>query len=66
MSTGKIGKLPIPLPPLAEQRRIVAEVDRRLSLARATEAQLDDARARAARLRQSILARAFSGASAPT
>lgn len=31
-----IERFPIPLPPLAEQRRIVAEVDRLMSLARAT------------------------------
>lgn len=52
---------PFPLPPLAEQRRIVTEVDRLMSIARTTEAQLDTALARAARLRQSILSRAFSG-----
>ena len=32
--------LPIPLPPLAEQHRIVAEADRRLSLIRVAEAQV--------------------------
>ena len=50
----------VPLPPLAEQLRIVAEVDRRLSLVRETEAQVDSNLRRAERLRQSILARAFS------
>ncbi len=51
----------IALPPLTEQRRIVAEVDRRLSLIRTTEAQVDANLQRAERLRQSILAQAFFG-----
>jgi type I restriction enzyme S subunit len=51
----------IPLPPLAEQHRIVAEVDRRFSLIREVEYQVDANFKRADRLRQSILSRAFSG-----
>ncbi|OKY74529.1 MAG: hypothetical protein BM485_11790 [Desulfobulbaceae bacterium DB1] len=51
----------IPLPPLAEQHRIVAEVDRRLSLTREIEAQVEANLKRAERLRQSILSKAFSG-----
>lgn len=54
-------ELPIPLPPLAEQRRIVAEVERRLSLIAQAEAIIDTNLKRAARLRQSILKRAFEG-----
>ena len=50
----------IPLPPLAEQHRIVAEADRRLSLIRAAEAQVTANLARARRLRQSILQAAFA------
>lgn len=50
----------VPLPPLAEQHRIVAEADRRLSLIRAAEAQVSANLARARRLRQSILQAAFS------
>jgi len=49
------------MPPVSEQQRIVAEVDRRLSLLRETEAQVDANLKRAERLRQSILRRAFSG-----
>jgi len=56
-----IRQLLVPFPPLAEQRRIVAEVDRCLSLLRETEAQVDANLRRAERLRQSILSRAFSG-----
>ncbi|MEW6764814.1 MAG: restriction endonuclease subunit S [Pseudomonadota bacterium] len=53
--------IPIPLPPEAEQHRIVAEVDRRLTLLREAEAQVDANLQRAEHLRQSILSRAFSG-----
>jgi type I restriction enzyme S subunit len=53
--------LPLPLPPLDEQSEIAAEVDRRLSVADAAEAQVEHALQRAARLRQSILKRAFEG-----
>jgi type I restriction enzyme S subunit len=50
-----------PLPPLEEQRRIVAEVERRLSVARQVERSVEEALARAARLRQAILRSAFEG-----
>ena len=55
----------IALPPLAEQRRIVAEVDRRLSVIQQTEAAVEANLARAERLRQSILKQAFSGKLVP-
>jgi hypothetical protein len=50
--------LPLPLPPLAEQRRVVAEVERRLSVGQELEATLATNLARAERLQQSILKRA--------
>ena len=53
-------EIAIPLPPLAELHRIVAEADRRLSLIRVAEAQVSANLARAQRLRQSILQAAFS------
>jgi type I restriction enzyme S subunit len=53
--------IPIPLPPLAEQYRVVAEVDCRISILTETMAQVDLNFKRAERLRQSILSRAFSG-----
>jgi len=52
---------PIPLPPADEQDRIVAEVERRLSLLRETETQVNINVQRADRLRQAILTKAFSG-----
>ena len=55
----------VPLPPLAEQRRIVADVDRRLSVIQQAKAAVEANLARADRLRQSILKQAFSGQLAP-
>jgi type I restriction enzyme, S subunit len=49
----------VPLPPLAEQRRIVAEVDRHLSIIREVEAEIDANLKRARALRQATLGRAF-------
>lgn len=46
---------------LAEQRRIVAEVERRLSVVKEVEAVVAASVARAARLRQSVLKSAFEG-----
>jgi type I restriction enzyme S subunit len=60
LRVGDVERLPIPLPPLAEQHRIVAEADRRLSLIRVAEAQVAANLARAQRLRQSILQAAFA------
>ncbi len=60
INVGDVKAFRIPVPPLAEQHRIVAEVDRHLSLQRATEAQVDANLQRGERLRQSVLQRAFS------
>jgi type I restriction enzyme S subunit len=55
----RIRQIRIPLPPLAEQARIVAEVDRHLCIAREVEAEVDANLQRAQALRQSVLARSF-------
>ncbi len=58
----KFQAAPFPLPPLDEQRRIVAEVDRRLSIIREVEVEVDANLRRAQVLRQAVLGRAFSPA----
>ena len=60
-----LSQFPVPLPPVAEQRRIVAEVERRLSVIQQAEATVEASLARAERLRQSILKQAFSGGLVP-
>jgi type I restriction enzyme S subunit len=60
-----IKKAPIRLPSIDEQERIVAEVDRRLSLADAAEHAVSAGLAKAKRLRQAILKRAFEGKLVP-
>ncbi len=59
LSVNKVGDFPIALPPLAEQQRIVAEVERRLSVNEELEMLMSTELQRAIRLRQSILKRAF-------
>jgi type I restriction enzyme S subunit len=49
----------IPLPPLAEQNRIVAEVDRHLSIVREVETEVEISLKRAHALRQATLFKAF-------
>ena len=56
---------PLPLPPRPEQHRIVAEVERRLSVIQQSEVVVGASLVRAERLRQSILKQAFSGQLVP-
>ncbi len=57
---GKIRQLVFALPPLAEQARIVAEVDRHLSIIREVEVEVEANLQRAQALRQATLAKAFA------
>lgn len=62
LNTTIIKDINVPLPPLAEQTRIVAEVERRLSVVEELEAVVTTNLQRATRLRQAVLQSAFSGA----
>ena len=59
MAQPELASITVPLPPLAEQARIVAEVDRHLSIIREVEAEVDANLKRAQALRQSVLSRWF-------
>ena len=61
LSFDQLKATPIALPPAAEQERIIAEVDRCLSIVREVEAEVDANLKRALALRQAVLARAFAG-----
>ncbi len=56
-----IRAVPVPLPSLAEQQQIVAEVERRLSVLEDLDVAVQANLTRADRLRQSILSQAFDG-----
>lgn len=53
-------QLPVVVPPLDDQHRIVAEVERRLSIVQEVEAEVEANLKRAQALRQTVVARAFS------
>ena len=60
LNKSKFEALPVALPPIAEQVRIVAEVDRHLSIVREVEAEVDTNLKRAQALRQATLAKTFA------
>jgi type I restriction enzyme, S subunit len=61
LNSTNLKKLPVPVPPLAEQKRIVAQIELSLSVVDATATTTDASIARSNRLRQSILKWAFEG-----
>lgn len=65
MAAGRFKKVEFPVPPLDEQRAIVEDVRRDLSLLSAFESELQTALRRADTLRGAILAAAFRGELAP-
>ena len=65
LNKDRVQAIPFPLPPFEEQRQIVAELERRLSVIDELEMQVEANLKRAERLRQSILKRAFDGKLVP-
>ena len=63
---GQIADYPLPLPPLAEQHRIVAEIEKQLTRLDASVAALRRARANLKRYRASVLKNACEGRLVPT
>jgi type I restriction enzyme S subunit len=61
INQGDVDSTPLPLPPVNEQNRVIAEVDRLLSSAAGISAGSQLSVVRCARLRQSILKWAFEG-----
>jgi type I restriction enzyme S subunit len=65
LSTSKVKAVPIPVPDLAIQQRVVAEVERQFSIIDAMAKAIDEQLQHAAALRQSILRHAFAGQLVP-
>jgi type I restriction enzyme S subunit len=65
LNLDNLRELMVAVPPLPEQSRIVAEVERRLSVIDEMEMQVEANLKRAERLRQAILKRAFEGKLVP-
>ena len=61
LSTKQINETVIPIPPLAEQLRIVVKIEEHLSILEELGKTLNQQLSRAATIRQSILKKAFSG-----
>jgi len=66
INQGDVLRTPIPLPPLAEQKRIVAEVQRLLSIVQNLDTYVEASLRRAKNLRQAILQQAFTGKLVPS
>jgi type I restriction enzyme, S subunit len=65
LSAGKFSLIPVPIPPIQEQTQIVAEIERRFTIADQVEKTVEQSLKQSRQLRQSILKRAFSGRLVP-
>jgi type I restriction enzyme S subunit len=65
LSTGKVRSIPVALPPVETQERVVSEAKRQLSFVEALEGELHATAKRSNALRSSILAAAFAGRLVP-
>lgn len=65
INLGILRRFPVPIPPAEEQKEIVVQLDEKLSQIEAAIIATDHSLKRAARLRQSILKRAFEGKLVP-
>jgi type I restriction enzyme, S subunit len=61
VNIGDLRAMPVPVPPLDEQHRILTEVEQQLSVIDAMREAIEKAERRSAALRRSILDRAFRG-----
>lgn len=61
LALSRVAEIVVPLPPLPEQQRIVAEIESRLSACESMEQSIAQSLEQAEVLRQSILKKAFSG-----
>jgi type I restriction enzyme, S subunit len=61
LSVAKVSRIPVPVPPVGEQCSLVAEAERAGAVADRASRELGVQLARAQRLRQSVLKRAFEG-----
>lgn len=65
INLGTLKRFPVPAPPLSVQRRVVEDIERRLSLIDALQASVARCRAKGNTLRRAILERAFTGRLVP-
>ncbi|MDA8076665.1 MAG: restriction endonuclease subunit S, partial [Actinomycetota bacterium] len=65
IGAARLAAWPIPVPPIDEQHRLVAEVERELALLESLTTAINHAVTRSGHLRRSILERAFSGQLVP-
>ena len=61
LSGSKFGRAPLPLPPLAEQKRIVAKLDSLIAKSARARSELTRIENLVARYKQAVLSKAFSG-----